>query len=72
MRLDGGTVVRPDFDINPDHPAPAHALAQAGVKHQRTPMRDTGFDNHLRLQMADHLLHAQHVLGQLDDGAAHP
>ncbi len=72
MRLDGAAIVRADLDVDADHAAAAHGLEEAGVEDERSAVGDARLDDDVGLHPVDHLLDAQHVLGKLDDGAAHP
>ena len=55
-----------------DDPTAAHRLAQAGVEDERTPVGHAGFNDYVGLNAEDHLLDANHVLGQLHDRPTQP
>ena len=72
VRFDGGAVVRPDLDVDADHPALLHGFAEGGVEDQRAAMGDAGLDDDVRLHPVDDFLDTHHVFGKLDDWPAHP
>ena len=65
-------VVGADIDIDAEHLAVSHQLAQRGVVDQRAAMRDAGFDDQVRSHVPQDFLHGDHVLRVLDDRPAHP
>ncbi|MOA13576.1 hypothetical protein D3C78_1336360 [compost metagenome] len=72
VRFDRLTVVLADIDVDAQHFAMADQFQHRGVKHQRAAVGNTGLDNDVRPQRPDDLLHGDHVLGKLNDRAAHP
>src|SRR5262249_16724004 len=70
--LDRRAVLRTNLDIDADHAAAIHQLAQAGIEYQRAAVCDSGLDDLVRPQRVDDLLNSEHVLGQLDDRTAQP
>src|SRR2546421_12482365 len=61
-----------NFDVYTDHPASSHGLTQTAIKNERATVRDAGFDNHVRLDLIDYFLQAQHILRKLYDWSSHP
>ena len=59
--------MQPDIDVHADHPPTFHRLAEARIIDERAAMRDPGFDDDVGLNRVDGFLHADHIVGQLDN-----
>src|SRR5688572_29101087 len=72
MGVDGFSIVGPDLDVDSDDPSMLHCFAETRIEDQGTTVCDPGLDDDVGLDPIDYLLHADHVVRQLDDGASHP
>src|SRR3989344_164358 len=72
MCLESRAIMRADFDINSNNASPSDCLEEGGIKDEAATVRDSRFDDYIRLELIDNRLQSYHVVGDLNNRTAKP